>query len=120
MSIQIVRTYLLSKPGAVEERPFDPDTPVFKVMGKVFALTSPDTAPPRVTLKLDPLHGQMVRTTYAAVTPGYHMNKTHWNTVALDDNVSLDVVKEWIDESYELVVAGLSAAAQRQLADQAR
>jgi len=120
MSLQILHTYLLSKPGAVEERPFDPETPVFKVMGKMFALTSPDTLPPRITLKLDPLHGQMVRTTYASVTAGYHMNKKHWNTVALADGLSIDVVKEWIDESYELVVAGLPAAAQLELSRQMR
>jgi predicted DNA-binding protein (MmcQ/YjbR family) len=118
MSIQSIHMHLLSKPGAVEERPFAPETPVFKVMGKMFAYTSPQSVPPSVTIKLEPLHGQLVRSMYDAVLPGYHMNKEHWNTIQLDGSLPLDLVKEWIDESYTLVVSKLPLAAKHQLARQ--
>ena len=108
MTLDALYATLLSLPGSVEERPFGPETPVFKVVGKMFALVAPDHVPPRITLKLDPLHGQMLRADHPCVAPGYHMNKEHWNTITLDDRVGNDELRSWIDESYDLVVAGLS------------
>ena len=108
MTLDSLFADLLSHPGAVEERPFGPETPVFKVAGKMFAFVAPDDVPPRITLKLDPLHGQMLRADHPCVAPGYHMNKEHWNTITLDDRVDEEELRSWIDESYDLVVAGLS------------
>ena len=107
MMLDQIHTYLLSQPGAVEERPFAPDIPVYKVGGKMFALLSPDASPPRLTLELDPLLGQQLRYAYPAVQPGYHMNKEHWNTIALDGSVPEEELLSWIDESYALVLSKL-------------
>lgn len=105
-------------PGAAEDFPFAPDVPVFKVMGKMFAYLSPNQDPPWLTLKLHPVMGQLARSTHAAVHAGYHMNKDHWNTIHLDDSVPDDEVLAWIEESYELVVAGLTRAKRQQLHDE--
>ena len=67
MKTEKLHAYLVSRPGAIEDRPFGPDVPVYKVMGKMFAYVSPDQSPPRLTIKLDPLHGQLLRATYDAV-----------------------------------------------------
>ena len=115
MNLDRLHAYLLSLPGAVEERPFTPELPVYKVMGKMFAYVSPDDSPPRLTLKLDPLHGQLLRSTYAAVLPGYHMNKDHWNTVLLDGSLPEEEILSWVDESYELVVDGLPHRLRKEL-----
>ena len=117
MTFDEVHTYLLSQPGAVEERPFNPETPVYKVGGKMFAYTSPNNTPPSITIKLDPFHGQILRSTYEAVQAGYHMNKEHWNTIALDGSIPKDELLTWIDESYTLVHASLTKKAKQQLAD---
>lgn len=107
MTIDRLHTYLLSLPGAIEDRPFGPEVPVYKVMGKMFAYLSPTQSPPWLTFKLDPVLGQLARSTHAAVRPGYHMNKEHWNTIVLDGSVPDAEIMAWIDESYDLVVAGL-------------
>ncbi len=117
MDVDSLTAYMLSLPGAVEERPFTPEIPVFKVMGKMFAYVSPDESPPRVTIKLDPLHSQLLRATYDGVRPGYHMNKDHWNTVLLDGSVPEEELLSWIDESYELVVNNLPVRLRKALAD---
>jgi len=118
MDIKRLESYLLSLPGAVEEHPFTPDVPVYKVKGRMFAYVSPAESPPRLTLKLDPLQGQLLRSTYDAVRPGYHMNKDHWNTVFLDGSVPEEELLTWIDESYGLVVSALSARLRKELADE--
>ena len=119
MTFEQIHDYLLSQPGAVEERPFTPETPVYKVGGKMFAYSSPDAVPPSITIKLDPLQGQLLRSTYEAVQAGYHMNKEHWNTIALDGSIPEEELLTWIDESYTLVVSNLSQKARRQLGDAA-
>lgn len=96
--------------GAAEEYPFGDHTAVFKVAGKIFALVSLDGTPGDVSLKCDPDLAVDLRRRYPAVTPGYHLNKRHWNTVVLDGSVPRDEWSEWIDHSYELVVAGLTRA----------
>ena len=125
MDLDSVHAYLMAKKGATEEWPFDLETPVYKVMGKMFALLAPEQEPPRITLKCDPDHALMLRDVYPAVIPGYYMNKRHWNTIILDGSISdasiLDVsipddeIEEMIDESYDLVVKGLTKAARREL-----
>jgi predicted DNA-binding protein (MmcQ/YjbR family) len=117
MTYEQIHAYLLSQPGAVEERPFTPEVPVYKIGGKMFAYSSPNDVPPSVTIKLDPLHGQMLRFAYDAVRAGYHMNKEHWNTIALDGSIPEEELLSWIDESYSLVRSNLTRKAQQQLAD---
>ena len=117
MDLDRLHDYLLSLPGAVEEYPFTPEVPVYKVGGKMFAYTAPNNFPPRLTIKLDPIQGQMIRASYEAVQAGYHMNKEHWNTIALDGSVPEEEFLSWIDESYELVVANLPASARRKLTE---
>lgn len=99
--------YLLSKPGTTEERPFGPDTAVFKVRGKMFALV-PDNKPLRINLKCDPNEALFLRDMFTAVQPGYHMNKRHWNTVTCDDSIPADIFWRMVDDSYDLVVKTLS------------
>jgi predicted DNA-binding protein (MmcQ/YjbR family) len=111
MTLDSLRRHLLSKPGAVEDHPFGPEPHVYKVGGRMFALVGPGR-PSEITLKLDPLHGQLLRAQHPSVRPGYHMNKDHWNTVVLDRNVIDEELAEWIDESYDLVVASLSRKAR--------
>ena len=107
MDLAEFREYCLRKPGASEETPFGPDVLVFKVGGKIFALATLDEVPPRVNLKCDPDLALDLRDRYEQVTPGYHMNKKHWNTIIADGSVPVKKLKEWIDHSYELVVGSL-------------
>ncbi len=113
--LEPLRAYLLAKPGATDELPFGPDALVFKVLGKMFAIVSWQATPLRISLKCDPNLALLLRGTYAAVTPGYYLNKKHWNTVILDGEVPEDEVEEMIDASYELVVKGLTKAQKAQL-----
>jgi predicted DNA-binding protein (MmcQ/YjbR family) len=116
MQLESLRAYLLARPGAAEDRPFGPETLVIKVGGKMFALVSDQATPLNISLKCDPAHAQFLRDSFPAVRPGYHLNKEHWNTVTLDGSIADDGVRAMIDESYRLVVASLSKAAQRRLA----
>lgn len=115
MNLEQLRAYLLAKPGAAEDFPFGPEPLVVKVVGKVFALIALHDQPLRISLKCDPYHAQFLRDTYAAVQPGYHLNKQHWNTVTLDGSIANDEILGMIDESYALVVKGLSRAARQEL-----
>ncbi len=117
MELDRIRRYLLSKPGATEGTPFGPDFLVYKVMGQMYAGLSWEETPLRISLKCDPEHALVLRAIYPAVTPAYHFNKVHWNTVLLDGSVPEDEVAEMIDESYDLVVAKLTRAARAALAD---
>lgn len=107
MNIESLRLYCLAKPATSEGFPFGGDTLVFKVAGKMFALTGLDSVPPTVNLKCDPQRAIELRDRYRAVTPGYHMNKQHWNTVELESDLDDDQLRELIDHSYELVVNSL-------------
>lgn len=117
MTFEQIHAYLLSQPSAVEDRPFNPETPVYKIGGKMFAYTSPNNAPPSICIKLDPLLGQMLRSTYKAVQPGYHMNKEHWNTIDLDGSIADEELLSWIDEAYTLVRSRLPKKIQQQIVD---
>ena len=99
-----------AKPGSAEEYPFGDGAAVFKVAGRMFALVSLGTAPGSVSLKCDPRLAEDLRTRYAAITPGYHLNKRHWNTVELDDAVPDEELLDLIDHSYDLVVSRLTKA----------
>lgn len=114
MDIESYRLYCISKPGISEEFPFDENTLVFKVMGKMFALTNVEEFT-SINLKCDPENAIKIREEYEGVRPGYHMNKKHWNTVVMDGSVPDDKIREWIDHSYELVVAGLSGKLKREM-----
>jgi predicted DNA-binding protein (MmcQ/YjbR family) len=103
------------KPGSAEEYPFGDETAVFKVGGRIFAIISLGAAPGSVSLKCDPDLAIELRERYAAITAGYHLNKTHWNTVELDGSVPDDELSEQIDHSYELIVARLTRAQRAEL-----
>jgi predicted DNA-binding protein (MmcQ/YjbR family) len=115
MDREALRTYLLALTGAVETYPFGPQPLVVKVGGKIFALVTEDTTPLRISLKCEPAHAQFLRDSFPAVQPGYHLNKEHWNTVTLDGSIPEEGIRAMIDESYRLVVGGLSKAARRRL-----
>jgi len=95
------------KRGAVETHPFGADTAVYKVGGKMFALIPRSAEPPRVSLKCDPEWAEVLRNAYAAVQPGYHLNKKHWNTIVLDGSIPNDELEELIEHSYALIVESL-------------
>jgi predicted DNA-binding protein (MmcQ/YjbR family) len=105
MNIETLRDYCLSKPGAEETLPFGPDTLVYKVGGKAFLLTGLNIEQLRFNVKCDPEKAQELREEFPCVLPGYHMNKKHWNTIVVDGSVSAKQIKEWIDDSYNLVTA---------------
>jgi predicted DNA-binding protein (MmcQ/YjbR family) len=107
MNIETFRAYCLAKSGVTESFPFDEVTLVFKVGGKIFALTSLDQVVLKINLKCNPERAQQLRETYDAVRPGYHMNKKHWNTITVDGSVKNAELLTWIDHSYELVVQSL-------------
>ena len=114
MDIESFRMYCLSKKGVTEELPFDENTLVFKVMGKMFALTDIDSFK-SVNLKCDPENAIELREKHPSVLPGYHMNKEHWNTVMMDSFIADKQILEWIDHSYEHVAAGLKKALKEEL-----
>jgi predicted DNA-binding protein (MmcQ/YjbR family) len=115
MNIEEIREYCLAKAGVTEGFPFDEETLVFKVGGKMFLLTGLDR-PDRINIKCDPERAVERRERYPdAVFPGYHMNKKHWNTVLIDGEVSDDELRWWIDESYDLVKASLPKKVREKL-----
>ena len=109
MNFEVARAYLLKRPAAFEDFPFGPDVYAYKINAKMFAtLVDGDFA--RMNLKCDPDEALFLRDTFAAVLPGYHMNKTHWNTVVLDGSVPRGEIERMIDRSYGLVVKSLTKA----------
>lgn len=114
MNIEELRTYCLSLKGVTEEFPFDEETLVYKVIGKMFCLTSLDVDF-SVNLKNEPEKNIELREEYPAIKPGYHMNKVHWNTIEIDGSIPDDVIKNLIDESYDLVVMKLTKQEQLKL-----
>jgi predicted DNA-binding protein (MmcQ/YjbR family) len=112
MNIEELRSYSLNKPGTTEDMPFDETTLVFKVMGKMFALTDleEDLA---VNLKASPDEIPRLIEQYEAVGPGYHMNKKHWITVSIDGSIPLGTIQRWIDKSYNLVTNNLTKKKSR-------
>jgi predicted DNA-binding protein (MmcQ/YjbR family) len=113
LNIEEFRDYCLQKKGVTEETPFGDDTLCFKVRGKIFALTDIESKPLSFNLKCDPDKAVSLREQYDSVKPGYHMNKKHWNTIVADGSANRALLYEWIDHSYNLVVASLPKS-QRQ------
>ena len=118
MNLETYYEYSLSKKGVTEHFPFDKDTLVFKVGGKMFALSSLshwEKGQPSVNLKCDPERAQELRAEYDAIQPGFHMSKTHWNTIAINESVADALVKVLIDHSYELVFKSLTKKLQNEI-----
>ncbi|MFF5424586.1 MULTISPECIES: MmcQ/YjbR family DNA-binding protein [unclassified Streptomyces] len=114
MTPERLRALCLEFNGASEEFPFGPDVSVFKVAGKLFALSWLDAEPLRVNLKCDPDEAVRLRAEHPAIAPGYHMNKRHWNTVTVGE-LPERMVRELVEDSYDLVVAGLPKAVRLRL-----
>ncbi|GGN55719.1 DNA-binding protein [Streptomyces albiflavescens] len=116
MTPKQLRAFCLSLNATVEDFPFAPEISVFKVLGKLFALTHLDARPLTVNLKCDPDDAVRLRGEYPGlIIPGYHMNKRHWNTVTVDGELPDRLVRELIEDSYDLVVAGLPKAERLRL-----
>ena len=111
---QELSTYCLSKAHTTEELPFDDVTLVYKVAGKIFAIAATDDWG-HVNLKCDPDEALERRARYESVQPGYHMSKKHWITVPMDGTVLRETVFAWIDDSYNLIVAGLPTATRLEI-----
>ncbi len=116
MLVSALRMRLLALAGAEPTYPFGPQPLVVKVGGKMFALLSEDATPHQLSLKCDPYHADMLREAHPAITPGYHLNKRHWITIALDDSVPDDLLQSLIDESYALVLMSLPRRVRETLA----
>jgi predicted DNA-binding protein (MmcQ/YjbR family) len=114
MDIVSFREYCLSKPNVTESLPFDENTLVFKLNGKMFALTGIDPGE-SCNLKCDPERAEDLRSQFQAVNPGFHMNKKHWNTILLQSDVNDTLLKELVDHSYELVLKKFSKKIQKEL-----
>ncbi len=115
MDADALRDFCLGFTGAVEERPFGPETTTFKVAGKIFAISALEREPLDVSLKCEPALAEQLRTTYPAIIPGYHLDKRHWNTVKLDGSLPDELVRDLVEDSYDLVVDGLPKRVQREL-----
>jgi predicted DNA-binding protein (MmcQ/YjbR family) len=113
MNLETFREYCLNKKGVTEELPFGPDTLVYKVMGKMFALTGFDFG--HISLKNLAEKNQELRAEYSAVEGAYHMNKIHWNSVYMNGSVKDAILREWIDESYEIVASSLPKKVKEEL-----
>jgi predicted DNA-binding protein (MmcQ/YjbR family) len=105
-----LRAHCLSFAGAEETFPFGPENSVFKVGGKVFALSRLDESPLRVSLKCEPALAEQLRQAHGAVIPGYHLNKRHWNTVIIDGSLPDAMIREMVEDSYDLIVSKLPRA----------
>jgi len=110
-----LRDHCLSFPGAEETFPFGADTSVFKVSGKMFALSRLGADELRVSLKCEPALAEQLREAHAEVTPGYHLNKRHWNTVVIDGSLPEQLIRDMIEDSYDLVVSDLPERGRRAL-----
>jgi predicted DNA-binding protein (MmcQ/YjbR family) len=115
MHLDEIREYCLLKKGVEEGFPFGGDTLVFKVMGKMFLLTGVDSQPIQFNAKCDPEKAIELRENFSCVLPGYHMNKQLWNTIICDGSASRKQIQEWIDDSYHLVVSGLTKKLKAEL-----
>jgi predicted DNA-binding protein (MmcQ/YjbR family) len=114
MDIETLREYCLQKKGVTESFPFGPDTLVFKVGEKMFLLTNIDN-PVSFNAKCDPERAIALREEHEEIIPGYHMSKVHWNTVSLRGRLSISLIKELIDHSYDLVYQSLPKKAKEEI-----
>ncbi len=107
MDVETLKTHALAKPATSHDFPFDAETMALRVKNKIFALVPIKASPNQANFKCDPMLAEVLRQTYKAITPGYHMNKRHWNTVIFDGTISDDEILEMVDHAYEQVVKGL-------------
>jgi predicted DNA-binding protein (MmcQ/YjbR family) len=117
VTARALRRLCLSLPGSEETFPFSPGVSVFKVGGKVFALSALGDEPLRLSLKCDPDLAVSLRLTYPAIAPGYHLNKRHWNTLTLDGSLGDALIRQLVEDSYDLVVDGLPRAVRAGLGE---
>ena len=117
MNQEIFRNYCIAKSGVTEEFPFGEETLVFKLRGKMFALTGISEIPGSCNLKCDPEKAEELRERFSAITPGYHMNKKHWNTVNWDGSISDQLIFELVDHSYDLIKASLPKNSREELSN---
>ncbi len=115
MTPEELRDHCLSFRGTEETFPFGPENAVFKVAGKIFALSRLTETPLRVSLKCEPGLAEQLREAHAAVLPGYHLNKRHWNTVIIDGSLSNEIISDMVEDSYDLVVSSLPRTRRRAL-----
>lgn len=119
MNIEQIRAYCLSKKGTTEDFPFDEDTLVFKVLGKMFALASLkwwERGEAAINLKADPEYSETLREQHNSIRPGYHMSKKHWNTLYIHEGeLQPQLIKDLIDHSYDMVVKGMTKKMREQL-----
>jgi len=115
VNYQETKTYLLSKPDAILDFPFGPETAVFKVRNKLFATLVETEGQAWSNLKCDPTEALMLRDIFPEVHPGYHMNKKHWNTIELQGNLPQSEIERMIDNSYTLVVKSLPLKVRQSL-----
>lgn len=115
MTPRQLHDHCLSFAGAEETFPFGPENSVFKVAGRIFALSRLDQRPLRVSLKCEPPLAEQLRQAHPAVRPGYHLNKRHWNTVMVDGSLRDEMIRDMVEDSYDLVVSALPRARRRAL-----
>lgn len=115
MNIEEFRDFCLGLSGTEESFPFGEDTLVFKIGGKIYALTSLSKIPFSVNLKCNPEKALELRESFVGVKPGFHMNKKHWNTVRFDGDIPQHLLEEWVVDSYQLVKQGLPQKIKNQL-----
>jgi predicted DNA-binding protein (MmcQ/YjbR family) len=115
MNAADLREWCLERPGAFEDFPFTAEHSVFKVEGKMFALSALEREPLEVSVKCEPELAVELRNSYPAIRPGYHLNKRHWNTITLDDSLPDQLVRDLIEDSYDLVVSALPKRVREKL-----
>ena len=116
MTARALRKLCLGFPGAFEDFPFGPEHSVFKVEEKLFAISALNRSPLTVSLKCEPELAEQLRASFPdAIAPGYHLNKRHWNTVTLDGSVPDDMVRDMVEDSYDLIVAAMPRAVRERL-----
>ena len=115
MDAAALRAWCLEQAGAVEDFPFGPETSVFKVGGKIFAISALERTPLDVSVKCEPELAVGLRASYPAIRPGYHLDKRHWNTVTLDGSLPDQLVRDLIEDSYDLIVSALPKRLRREL-----
>ena len=116
MTPRALRKLCLSFPGAYEDFPFGPEHSVFKVEKKLFAISALAASPLKVSLKCEPELAESLRASYPdSIAPGYHLNKRHWNTVLCDGSLPEAMVRDMVEDSYDLIVAAMPRAAREKL-----
>ena len=116
MNARDLRDWCLQHEGSSEDFPFTDEHSVFKVHGKMFAISALEREPLEVSVKCEPELAVELRNSYPAIRPGYHLNKRHWNTITLDGSLPDELVRDLIEDSYDLVVSALPKRVQKELA----